>query len=256
MVAADRDRGAQPLVGVVGGIRTSTIATSGWCSATAALERLGVADRGDDLMTAVGEDLGQARPDHGGVLGDEMRMGVHLRRATAVLRLRPWGRRPGCRCRAAVDGADPFGQAAQAAAVHGGGAAVAVVGDADPEQAGDVHGFEGSVPRVAVLGHVGEQFGRGEVGDGLDRRRGRSGMSVTSSTGTALRAARVISASGRPLSSTEGWMPRARVRSFRAPGRPWRAPARSDRSGRTARRSASPGRRRARRRRPAASAAK
>ena len=42
---------------------------------------------------------------------------------------------------------------------------------------------------------------------------GRSGMSVTSSTGTALRAARVASASARPLSSTGGWMPRARVRS-------------------------------------------
>ena len=41
---------------------------------------------------------------------------------------------------------------------------------------------------------------------------GRSGMSVTSSTGTALRAASVVSASARPLSSTAGWMPRARVR--------------------------------------------
>jgi hypothetical protein len=30
-------------------------------------QRLGVAD----LMPAVGEDLGQVRPDHGGVLGDD-----------------------------------------------------------------------------------------------------------------------------------------------------------------------------------------
>ena len=37
---------------------------------------------------------------------------------------------------------------------------VAAVGDEDPQQAGYVHGFEGSVPRAAVLGHIGEQFGR------------------------------------------------------------------------------------------------
>jgi hypothetical protein len=35
------------------------------------VQRLGSADRGADRMPAVGEDLGQARPDHGGVLGDD-----------------------------------------------------------------------------------------------------------------------------------------------------------------------------------------
>src|ERR1039457_6080362 len=54
---------------------------------------------------------------------------------------------------------------------------------------------------------------------------GRSGMSVMSSTGTALRAARVVSASARPLSSTEGWMPRGRGR------RPGVAPAGRRRGG-------------------------
>jgi len=39
-------------------------------------QRLGVADRGADLMPAVGEDLGQARPDHGGVLGDDDTLSV------------------------------------------------------------------------------------------------------------------------------------------------------------------------------------
>jgi hypothetical protein len=72
---------------------------------------------------------------------------------------------------AAVHGADPFGQAEQAAAGDGGGAAPAVVGDADAEQAGDVHGLEGSVPGAAVLGHVGQQLGRRVVGDGLDGGR-------------------------------------------------------------------------------------
>ena len=60
---------------------------------------------------------------------------------------------------------------AQAAAGSTPGAAAAVVGDADPQQAGDVHRLEGSVPGAAVLGHVGEQLGGGEVGDGLDGGR-------------------------------------------------------------------------------------
>src|ERR1700760_2769516 len=68
-------------------------------SGSNAVPCLGVADRGGDLMSAVGEDLGQARPDHGGVLGDDdAHPSLLLRRGTAVPRLPPWGRRPGCRC--------------------------------------------------------------------------------------------------------------------------------------------------------------
>src|ERR1700733_6834914 len=73
---------------------------------------------------------------------------------------------------AAVDGADALGESAQAAVGYRARAAGPVVGDANPQQAWDVHGLERSVPRAAVLGHVGEQLGGREVGDGLDRGRG------------------------------------------------------------------------------------
>jgi hypothetical protein len=50
-------------------------------------QRRRVADRGDDLVAAVGEDLSQARPDHGGVLGDDdAHVGRGLRRGRAVRR--------------------------------------------------------------------------------------------------------------------------------------------------------------------------
>src|ERR1700743_3586788 len=73
---------------------------------------------------------------------------------------------------APVDGADALGESAQAAVGYRARAAGPVVGDADPQQAWNVHGLERSVPRAAVLGHVGEQLGGREVRDGLDRGRG------------------------------------------------------------------------------------
>src|ERR1700733_11152493 len=73
---------------------------------------------------------------------------------------------------APVEGADALGESAQAAVGYRARAAGPVVGDANPQQAWDVHGLERSVPRAAVLGHVGEQLGGREVGDGLDGRRG------------------------------------------------------------------------------------
>src|ERR1700761_7851777 len=57
---------------------------------------------------------------------------------------------------AAVDGAGPLGQPAQPAAGGGTGAAVPVVAHPDAEQAGDVHGLEGSVAGAARAGPVGE----------------------------------------------------------------------------------------------------
>src|SRR5215469_15174446 len=162
-----------------GGIRTSTIATSGLCSATAARSasasptaattscprsvRISVSPA---LITAASSAMttrsistisrtswrasGVGRQFHGHHRG-------------------PAGR--AVDVDAAVDGADAFGEPAQAPARNRGRAAVAVIGDPDPQQPGDVHGFEGSVPRAAVLADVGEQFGRGEVGDRLDGRR-------------------------------------------------------------------------------------
>ena len=67
---------------------------------------------------------------------------------------------------------------------------------------------------LRVLGHVGQELGHAEVGDGLDGRASvASRRSTESSVGTALRAASVASAPSSPMSSAGGWMPRAMSRS-------------------------------------------
>ncbi len=58
MVTADRDRGAQPLIGVVGRHPHVDDRDIGLVLGDRGLECLGVADRGGDLVSAVGEDLG------------------------------------------------------------------------------------------------------------------------------------------------------------------------------------------------------
>src|SRR5581483_445625 len=70
VVAADRGRGAQALVGVAGRHPHVDDRDVGCVGGHRVLERLGVADRGYYLVPAVGEDLGESGPDHGGVLGD------------------------------------------------------------------------------------------------------------------------------------------------------------------------------------------
>ena len=54
----------------VGGMRTSTIARSGWWRSTADEQLVGVADGGHDLLAGVDEDAGQAGAQQDGVLGD------------------------------------------------------------------------------------------------------------------------------------------------------------------------------------------
>jgi hypothetical protein len=71
MGTADRDRGTQPFVGMVGRHPHIDNRDIRLMLGDRGFQGLGVADRGGDLMSAVGEDLGQARPDHGGVLGDD-----------------------------------------------------------------------------------------------------------------------------------------------------------------------------------------
>ena len=72
---------------------------------------------------------------------------------------------------------------------------------------------DGDPVREAVLGRVGQQFGGAEVRDGLDRGGGPDRDATSSSTGIALSAASEARASASPLSSTGGWIPRARPRS-------------------------------------------
>ncbi len=64
MVAADRDRGAQTLIGVTG--RHSHVHHDDvrLVLVHRCPQVLGVADGGNDLMPAIGQNLGQARPDY------------------------------------------------------------------------------------------------------------------------------------------------------------------------------------------------
>jgi hypothetical protein len=70
-----------------------------------------------------------------------------------------------------VDGPDPVGEPGQAAAGLDAGAAGAIVADPQPDQARTVHRFQRDMPGAGVLGRVGEQLCRAEVGDDLDRGR-------------------------------------------------------------------------------------
>lgn len=53
-----------------GGIRTSTTATSGWCSRIATEKVFAVGDGGYHLMSPVDQDLDKAPSDDGGIFGD------------------------------------------------------------------------------------------------------------------------------------------------------------------------------------------
>ena len=93
-----------------------------------AQQRVGVADRGDDLEAAVGEQLGQAGAQQDRVLGDHDSHG-----SSTVIGGRAAGRAvDGQR---AVDRGGPLGQAAQPAAraVDGTAPPAAVVGDLDAQ---------------------------------------------------------------------------------------------------------------------------
>ena len=64
-----------------------------------------------------------------------------------------------------------LGEPGQAAAGFEAGAAGAIVADPHPQQPRHVDCLHRGMPGAAVLGDVGEQFRRAEVGDGLDRGR-------------------------------------------------------------------------------------
>src|SRR5450755_1801584 len=70
MVAADRDRGSQALIGVAGGHPHVHYGDVRVVLGDRGAERLGVAAGGGDDVATVGQDLRQAGPDHRGILGD------------------------------------------------------------------------------------------------------------------------------------------------------------------------------------------
>src|ERR1700689_2447243 len=145
----------------LGGIRTSTIATSGWSAATASLSASA------SPTAATISCPRSVRISASPALITAASSAMTMRMLTGYLSGAGGqfdGHRGGASARAvdvhaAVHGADPVGQPAQAPAGHRTGAAQAIVGNPDPEQAGDVHCLQGRVPGTAVLGDVGEQFG-------------------------------------------------------------------------------------------------
>src|SRR6266542_2042908 len=92
---------------------------------------------------------------------------------------------------AAVHRADPLREAVQAAAGADAGAAGTVVADAEAEHPLALRRLEPGPPRAAGPDPVGRKLGAAEEGVGSVGRVGRVGTSTDSSTGTALRAARV-----------------------------------------------------------------
>ena len=67
---ADRDRRPQTVVGVRRGHPDVDDAQVGLVPLDGAEQLVGVADRGDDLLTGIGEDPGQSGPQQHGVLGN------------------------------------------------------------------------------------------------------------------------------------------------------------------------------------------
>src|SRR6202522_1790695 len=168
LIAARRPSSVWP-----GGIRMSTIATSGWRAATSSLSAS--ASPTAATISWPRSVRISASPALITAASSAMTMRILTGYLSGVGRQFD-GNRRGAAARAvdfhaAVDGPDAFGQPVQAAARYGAGAAVTIVDHAEPEQAGDVHGFDGRVPGAAVLGDVGKQFGGAIVGDGLDRVR-------------------------------------------------------------------------------------
>ena len=172
MVAPDRDRRAQSFVGVAGrhphvdhrDIRAVLDGGS---------QRVGVAYRRDPPGARDRPGFDQAGPDHGGVLGDD-----HLH---ARAPLRHGGQLHGHHRGAAARAGDL--QSGRRQSGSGRPARTArrrAIGQAPPSPSSVTRirsrprtctASRPSAPRAAVLGHVGEQFGRAEVRHGLDRRR-------------------------------------------------------------------------------------
>ena len=93
-------------------------------------------------------------------------------------------------------------------------AAVAVVGDADPQHPVGVPDVDPGLPGLGVLGHVGQQLADREVGGRLDRRQRGPVSSLARLIRAGVSRASARMASVRPRSaSTGGWIPRTRARS-------------------------------------------
>src|SRR5487761_1675333 len=163
----------------VGGIRMSTTATSGWCSATAA-------SSASPSVTAAHTEWPRSSSRRVSPSRSSAASSAITTRIT-VLSPRTWppsglqrqldtngGRAAG---RAGhvdppVHGGHPLGQAGQAAAVGRVRPADAVVGDLEAEYPGPFGiNIDFDLIRVTVLGRVGNWLSREEVGDGLEGRR-------------------------------------------------------------------------------------
>ena len=148
----------------VGGIRMSTIATSGSCSATAASSSSPSAAWRDDLEADLHEQPGQPLPQHQRVVGDDQPHGI---RALTIV---PSPGRAVAQAKHAAERLHPVAQAAQAAAARGVAGADAVVGHLDHRQRRPPapHDDAGR-GRARVLGDVGQRLRDEEVARGLDR---------------------------------------------------------------------------------------
>src|SRR5271169_1006529 len=164
----------------VGGIRMSTTATSGWCSATAASSaspsvtaahtewprsssRRVSPSRSSASSSAITTRITVLSPRTRPPLGLQWQLDTNGGRAAG---------RAG-HINPPVYRGHSLGQAGQAAALSRVRPADAVVGDLKAENAGPFGiNIDFDLVCVTVLGRVGNQLSRAEIGDGLDGRRG------------------------------------------------------------------------------------
>ena len=192
----------------VGGIRRSTIATSGVCSPTAAIRLVGGARLADDVEARLAEQHRDAFAQEHRVVGQHYAHGI-----SALSRVPPAGglqtfRRPSS---ASTRSASPRSPEPPL----GVGAALAVVGDLDDQGAVLAHDVDlrRSPPRRTWRRSSGPR----RPGSRRRPRPARAGARRgrrRASTRTGARAASDSSATGRPWSDRiAGWMPRAMLRS-------------------------------------------
>ena len=192
----------------VGGIRMSTIATSGSCSSTSRSSSSARAACATTSIPARRQERGDALAHEQAVVGDHDAHG-----SSAVTTVPAPGRAGDAQ--AAVERLDAVGEAAQAGAARGVGAADAVVGDLDDgRRAGvrDTRTRRRRSPARTCRRWPAPRRRRSTPRARPARAAGRR-RRTTTAVGTGERAASESSAAARPWSSTAGWMPRASSRS-------------------------------------------